>query len=419
MSQRGQQSATPDAERATDVQDAPDRVLTITNGRIVTPDAVIEGSVRVEGREIVAIGDAAPADAAAAHEAPDAAEAPDGDAATTIEADGRYVLPGLVDLHGDDIESHLHPRSGARMDTHMALASADRANVAAGITTKFNAISFELDPDADRSPELGAELTEAIDLADDLLADHRLHARCEVTQQACVEAVLEVVDAGHADLVSVMSHVPGKGQFRDVDAFLDYYRNSNDHTLEEAEEKIERRGSIDMATLRDRVETVVDRAHEAGAVTASHDDENPEEIASLAEAGVDISEYPITLETAERATDAGMAVAMGAPNLVRGESQWGNLKSREAIEAGVVDALVADYHPMSMLAAAFVDTGEPLPERVARVTANPARAVGLSDRGRIEPRARADLLVVDPEPTPTVARAIVAGEPVYRAEGSP
>jgi alpha-D-ribose 1-methylphosphonate 5-triphosphate diphosphatase len=108
---------------------------------------------------------------------------------------------------------------------------------------------------------------------------------------------------------------------------------------------------------------------------------------------------------------------MGAPNLVRGESQWGNLSTADAIDAGVVDVLVADYHPPSLLAAAFVDTGEPLPHRLRRVTTNPADAVGFDDRGRIEVGARADLLVVDPDPTPTVARALVAGRPVYRADG--
>jgi len=373
----------------------------VTDGRVITPDAVVEGDVRIEGKRIVAVGDV------------------DDDAATVVDAGGRYVLPGLVDLHGDDVESHLFPRSGARMDTHMALASADRANVAAGITTKFHAVSFELDEEKDRSPDLGAELAETVAASVDLVADHRLHARCEVTQQTCVEAVLDVVDQGHADLVSVMSHVPGKGQFRDTEAFLEYYRQSTDHSIEKARRRLERRGEVSMGTLRERVDRVVEAAHDAGAVTASHDDEEPAEVERLHEAGVDISEYPITLETARRASELGMTTAMGAPNLVRGESQWGNLRTGEAIEAGVVDALVADYHPMSLLAAAFVDTGETLPERVARVTANPADAADLPDRGRIDPGARADLVVVDPEPTPTVTRGFVAGKPVYRAEGSP
>ncbi|QPV63330.1 alpha-D-ribose 1-methylphosphonate 5-triphosphate diphosphatase [Halosimplex litoreum] len=389
----------PSAESVATAADE-DAAFAVTDARVVTPETVVDGGVRVESDRIVDVGEV------------------ETDGAVQIDADGRFVLPGLVDLHGDDIESHLHPRSGARMDTHVALAAADRSNLAAGITTKFHAISFETDPDSDRSPELGAELTEAVDAADDLMADHRIHARCEVTQPECVEAVLEVVEAGDADLVSVMSHIPGKGQFRDQEAFVEYYRDSADHTVEEAEEMIAERGDVEMATLRERVERVVDRAHDAGAVTASHDDEDPTEVERLAETGVDVTEYPITMETAERAADLGMTVAMGAPNLVRGESQWGNLETAAAIDAGVVDALVADYHPPSMLAGAFVDTGEPLPDRVARVTANPAAAVGLPDRGRIEAGARADLVLVDRDPSPTVHRAFVAGEPVYRAEGS-
>jgi alpha-D-ribose 1-methylphosphonate 5-triphosphate diphosphatase len=373
--------------------------VAVVGGHVVTPERVVEGGVRVEGDRIVDVG------------------AVDADADTVVEAEGRLVVPGLVDLHGDDIEQHLYPRSGARMSLPMALASADRANISAGITTKFHAISFERDEQADRSPELAATLTDAIVAAGDLLADHRLHARCEVSQAQCVDAVLEVVGNGDADLVSVMSHVPGKGQFQDVAAFKEYYENATDHTVAEAEEMIEQRTDIPMATLRDRVDRVVEAATEAGAVTASHDDEDPREVERLADSGVEITEYPITLETAERAAELGMTTAMGAPNLVRGESQWGNLSTADAIEAGVVDALVADYHPPSLLAGAFVDTGEPLPERVNRVSAIPADAVGFGDRGRIEAGARADLLVVDRDPTPTVARALVAGRPVYRAEG--
>ena len=372
--------------------------VAVVSGRVVTPERVIEGGVRIEGDRIIDVGSV------------------DGDADTVIEADDRFVIPGLIDLHGDDIERHLHPRSGVWMALPMALASADRANISAGITTKFHAISFERDDEADRSPELAATLTDAIVGADDLLADHRLHARCEVTQKQCVDAVLDVAENGDPDLVSVMSHIPGKGQFQDVEAFKQYYENAKDHTVAEAEEMIEQRTDISMATLRERVDRVVEAAHDAGAVTASHDDEDPAEVERLADSGVDITEYPITLETAERAADVGMTTAMGAPNLVRGESQWGNLSTADAIDAGVVDALVADYHPPSLLAAAFTDTGEPLPKRVRRVTANPADAVGINDRGRIEAGARADLLLVDRDPTPTVARALVAGRPVYRAE---
>lgn len=374
--------------------------VVVENGRVVTPESVVEGAVRVEDDRIADVGEV------------------DRHADAVVDARGQVVVPGLVDLHGDDIESHLHPRSGARMDTRMALVSSDRANVGAGITTKFHAISFQEEPEENRSPELATDVTAAVDDATDLVADHRIHARCEVTQAAAVEAVETVLEGGGADLVSVMSHIPGKGQFRDEAAFKEFYRGSENHTLAEAEQMIAERTDLGLETLRERVQRVLAVACERDVPAASHDDEDPAEVDWLAERGVAITEYPITLATAQRAADRGLTVAMGAPNLVRGESQWGNLRTADAIEAGVVDALVADYHPPSLLAAAFVDTGEPLHERVARVTSAPAAAVGLDDRGRIEPGARADLVVVDPEPTPTVTRALVAGRPAYRADPS-
>lgn len=373
----------------------------LTNARVVTPDSVLEGSVRIEGDRIAAVG---------SEVTPERGD-------DVVDADGQYLLPGLIDLHGDDIEGHLQPRNGARMDTAMALGAADRSNVAAGITTKYHAIAFENDPDEGRTTELATELTEAIESADSWMADHRIHVRCEVTQDEAVSAAIRDMHRDAVDLVSVMSHVPGKGQFADIEAFKEYYETSDRHTVEEAERFIEERTSISNDEIRDRVDRVIEQAHEDGVVTASHDDEDPQEVDRLHDSGVDIAEYPITLDTAKRANELGMTTVMGAPNLVRGESQWGNLTSMAAIEAGVLDVLCVDYHPMSLLVAPFVDTGEPLPDRVARVTKNPADAVGLSDRGRIEEGARADIVLVDTAETPTVSRAFVAGRGVYVAEG--
>jgi alpha-D-ribose 1-methylphosphonate 5-triphosphate diphosphatase len=368
----------------------------------VTPNSVVEGSVRIEDGAIVDVGRGV---------APDSSD-------ISLHADGQYLLPGLVDLHGDDIERHLRPRNGTRMETLMALGTADRENLAAGITTKYHAIAFENDPEEGRTTELAAELTRAIRSATSLLADHRIHVRCEVTQEEAVEAAMRDVERDAVDLVSVMSHIPGKGQFEDVEAFKQFYENSDRHTIEEAERFIEERASISMETVQTRIERIIQRAKKAGIVTASHDDEDPREVERLHETGVDISEYPITLETARRAHELGMTTVMGAPNLIRGESQWGNLESRTAIEADLLDVLCVDYHPQSLLAAPFVDTGESLPDRVARVTKNPADAVGLHDRGRIEGGARADLILVDTTDTPTVSRAFVNGEAVYRAEAN-
>jgi alpha-D-ribose 1-methylphosphonate 5-triphosphate diphosphatase PhnM len=72
----------------------------------------------------------------------------------------------------------------------------------------------------------------------------------------------------------------------------------------------------------------------------------------------------------------------------------------------------------SLLAGVFhlIDSGlVDLPSAVRMVTANPARAVGLSDRGEIRPGARADLIAVrrDRNGLATVETVWFGGDVVY------
>jgi alpha-D-ribose 1-methylphosphonate 5-triphosphate diphosphatase len=373
------------------------RAVALENGRIVTPTAVVEGSLLLEGDRIVGVNR-------------NALEADE-----RIDVDGSFVMPGLVDIHGDDIENQLFPRN-SRMDTDLALMATDRATLTAGITTKFHAIAFEDAPEDNRSTVLANELVDRIGDAS-LLADHRIHARCELTEAESVRRVQEVLQTDTVELVSLMSHIPGKGQFETEEQFKEYYVDSADHTEAEAEEAIKLRQSVSEDELNQRIEVVISEAEAAGVRVASHDDETAREVERLANHGVEISEYPITMDAAEQATELDLWTSMGAPNLVRGGSQWGNLGTAEAIGEDVVDILCADYHPPSLLKSPFVETGEPLPERVRRVTAAPAAAVGLMNRGRIEEGARADVIVVDPESGPCVEGVFVGGEEVFRTGG--
>lgn len=367
----------------------------LENARVVTPTGVIaDGAVVIESDRIRRVGGTGSAS----------------DVENRIDVGGRTVMPGLVDIHGDDIERHLFPRSEARVDTETALVAADRANLAAGVTTKYHAIAYEDAPEKRRSVDLGDELVERITTAEGLLGDHRVHARCEVSDPACTDAVVRAIDRESLDLVSLMHHAPGSGQFEDFEQFA---RRYGGETL--AQQLGERRCSALGDDAVDRIERVIDHAGDVGVTVASHDDDRPSTVEWMHERGVDICEYPVSAQAAGRARDLGMVTAMGAPNLVRGGSLWGNLNVREAIEAGLVDVLCSDYHPRSMLAAPFVETSASLADRVARVTSAPAAAMGLEDRGRIETGARADLIVVEPEPVPVVTNVFVAGSEVYRA----
>ncbi|MFB6080623.1 MAG: alpha-D-ribose 1-methylphosphonate 5-triphosphate diphosphatase [Haloferacaceae archaeon] len=379
------------------IGNAGNRTVTIENARIVTPHAYVQGGVAIDGDRIAAVGSV-----------PGARRADE-----RIDARGRLVLPGLIDLHGDDVERHLFPRTDSRVDAFTALTAADRATLAAGITTKFHAIAFEDAPDENRTIDLSRDLVDAFGTTR-LLADHRIHARCELATDS-LDATLGIVRDGRADLVSVMHHVPGEGQFDDRSGLVAHYVDDRGDDPDRAARRVDERLRTDDADLTARLRRVATAVDETGVPLASHDDGTSARVERMARHGATISEFPTRLAAARRADDLGLTTVMGAPNLVRGGSLWGNLAAGDAAAAGVLDVLCSDYHPPSLLAAAFVDTGEPLTERVARVTSAPADAVGMDDRGRIEPGARADLVLVDPDPGPTVDRAFVAGSEVYRA----
>jgi alpha-D-ribose 1-methylphosphonate 5-triphosphate diphosphatase len=370
----------------------------IRNGRVVTPSRVIEnGRVVVAGDRIVRI------DRGTTHSTRNE---------TVIDAGGGVVMPGLVDLHGDDIEEQFAPRSGAETDPATALATTDRMNVLHGITTKFHALAFEESPEDDRNLENAARLAQAVDRGADALGDNRVHARCELADESA-DAVAALIEDIDVDLVSVMHHAPGGGQY-DAESFERHYVEDRNWPAEAARSAAAERGEMDDVSRGRRITRIQGLARRADAPLASHDDECRDDVETMAGHGAAISEYPLTLDAARHAKALGLATVMGAPNLVRGGSLWDNLSAREAIEAGVLDALCSDYHPASLLAAPFVDTGESLSARVNRVTRNPADIAGLPDRGRLEVGARADLIVVDPSPTPTVERVFVAGAEAIR-----
>jgi alpha-D-ribose 1-methylphosphonate 5-triphosphate diphosphatase len=130
-------------------------------------------------------------------------------------------------------------------------------------------------------------------------------------------------------------------------------------------------------------------------VKASHDDATVEHIAEAVRDGIGVSEFPTTMAAARAAKTNGLVTVMGAPNLVLGGSQSGNVSAAELIEEGLLDCFSSDYVPTSLLSAAFLvhqQLGRPMSEAVAMVASTPARVLGLQDRGRIAVGLRADLV---------------------------
>jgi alpha-D-ribose 1-methylphosphonate 5-triphosphate diphosphatase len=372
------------------------RPFVIRNAKIVTADRVFPGSVTVEDGRIAEVSEAG------------------GDRAG-LDFDGDYLLPGLIELHTDHLETHFVPRPAVLWHAGSAVLSYDSQMAAAGITTVFDSFRVGRD-ESEWRDELGDSalaLAGAVARAAEaglLRAEHLTHLRCETPAPNVVDVLEAFLVERRVELVSLMDHTPGQRQFRDLEKYFVYYGGKSGRSREEVFEVARVRQQVGGARARMNRPRIVAIAKARGIALASHDDTTVEEVREAQADGVAIAEFPTTLEAAEASRTLGMATVMGAPNVVRGGSHSGNASGRDLAEAGALDILSSDYVPSALLMAAFRLRDVPavggLPGAIRMVTRTPAEATGLMDRGEIRPGLRADLLRVRTHEGEPVVRAV-------------
>ena len=105
------------------------REYVLTNAKLVLPDQVVEqGWVAVADGHIVEFGEGA---------APERG----------FDLEGDYLVPGLVELHTDHLESHFSPRPHVRWHALASVMAYDAQIAAAGITTVFDSLRAGSDVD--------------------------------------------------------------------------------------------------------------------------------------------------------------------------------------------------------------------------------------------------------------------------------
>ena len=318
---------------------------------------------------------------------------------------GDYLLPGLVELHTDNLEKHLSPRPGVDWPSASAVMSHDAQIIAAGITTVFDALSIgDVNPKGKRMQQLPG-MVDAIakaNAADMTRAEHRLHLRCEVCHPDTLSVFRDLVEQPLVQLVSVMDHSPGQRQFALESKYREYYMGKYHLSSEQMDAFIVEQVA-NSKTYSDRNRrAIVDICLARGLSVASHDDATLAHVEESAGYGMSIAEFPTTLEAAQGCRRLGMSVLMGAPNIVRGGSHSGNIAAATLAEEGLLDILSSDYYPASLMQAAFTlgaqldaadeSTGAGLARAVTTVSLAPARSAGLHDRGEIRVGLRADLI---------------------------
>lgn len=371
--------------------------IVLSNARLVLPDAVVEGSVAIRDGRIHDVS-AGPSAAAGAH-----------------DCEGDYLIPGLVELHTDNLERHLQPRPGVDWPRRAALAAHDGEFVSVGVTTVYDALRVG----SMREEEVGhyapavVEAIHALKRLGLLKADHYVHLRCEICSPRLVAEFDSVQQDGAPDpligLISLMDHTPGQRQFADVSKLRQYYQGKHGWSDEKMAGFIVKSKELQKEWAEPNLAAMVARAETGGFAVASHDDATEAHVADSVKAGATIAEFPTTLVAAQAGRAAGLKNLMGAPNLLRGLSHSGNVSAMDLAAEGLVDILSSDYAPAALMLAAFKlaeETDYGLSRAIACVSETPARAVGLSDRGAIAPGQRADLVRVYRAERLCVARAV-------------
>jgi len=353
-----------------------------TNGRIVLPDEVVNGTLITRDGAIVEVLEgrvASPAD----------------------DLEGDFLLPGLVELHTDHLENHYHPRPGVAWPAIPAVMAHDAQIVAAGITTVFDALRAGTFDPGDLSAHHARLLSSAISEAqrrDQLRASHFIHLRCELPCSDTAESAEMTAEAGPLHLISIMDHTPGARQFVSIEKFREYYLGKKLVLPELMDDYIAERQDMQARYAASNKAAILALAARMKVKLASHDDATEAHVEEAIADGVVIAEFPTTREAAQAAHRSGLAVLMGAPNVVRGKSHSGNISAAEVAASGHLDVLSSDYVPASLLPAVFrlaeSVPGISVPQAVRMITLNPAHAAGLDDRGAIEPDRRADLVQV-------------------------
>lgn len=366
--------------------------LVLTNARIVLADTVLDGSVRVDGGIITDIGPSS---------------------RTGHDLDGDYLIPGLVELHTDHLETHFAPRPKVRWNPVAAVQAHDAQIAASGITTVLDALRVGMDEHADLGATEMKTLADAIsagNAAGRLRAEHHIHLRCEVSAPDCLESFAVLQDDPQVRLASLMDHAPGQRQFASADAYRVYYQGKLKMSDAALDDFIQRRNAESIAHAGPHRRAIAEICRDKGIVIASHDDATRDHVEEAVTLGTDVAEFPTTLEAAKASRQAGMAILMGGPNVVRGGSHSGNVSARALAEAGLLDILSSDYIPFSMLQSAFslADNVEAisLARAIQMVTKRPAEAAGFHDRGEVAIGKRADFVQVRVEDGIPIVRTV-------------
>ena len=353
-----------------------------TNAQVVSPTEVSVGTVVARNGQIAQVSPG------------------ESRIASAIDLEGDYLIPGLVEIHTDNLEHNVMPRPAVMWPVAEAIIAHDAQMALSGVTTVFDALTVGgTHRNAFRAqllPKAVTFIAEAI-AQRRMRAEHYLHLRCEVSAADMMERLEPVAEHALVQLISIMDHTPGQRQWINVEQYR--YRNKTRLGLSEAEADslIQRKFAEQALYAESNRVAVLNVLNNRRLPLATHDDTTEADVDDAVRMGATISEFPTTEVAATAARSKGLSIVMGAPNVVLGGSHSGNVATAHLAARGELDILSSDYVPASLVQACWMlhrDLSIPLHVAIGMVTRHPARCVGLTDRGSIAVGQRADLVQI-------------------------
>lgn len=341
-----------------------------------------------------------------------------------IDCSGLYIIPGLIDIHSDMVETIIVPRKGLIFNNEIALHEADRQLIGHGITTIYHSISIANSTICNRKRTLS--VPQMIGIGDaikqynaQLLIHHRFHARLELNTIEAFESILQRMKSNTIHELSLMNHTPGQGQYASLDTFkVEIRKQYGDISESQMLSVIEECQAKPLLTS-DQISELLECATSMGIPVAFHDLETDDQLSFMKKYGIRIGEFPLSTSIAATAAADMVFNVVGAPNILRKGSHNKNASATELLKNGWAKIICSDYYSPALLPAIFMlpqISQIPLPEAISFATYYPAQAVHLDHTyGSIAPGKNADIIVVDDRSiVPKVLIAFVDGKKKYQ-----
>ncbi|MEM0900326.1 MAG: alpha-D-ribose 1-methylphosphonate 5-triphosphate diphosphatase, partial [Pseudomonadota bacterium] len=265
---------------STVVNYAPERVF--TNADIVLEDKVIRGTLVMRDGKLVAVDDSI--------------------SSVGEDLHGDLLIPGLIELHTDHLESHYNPRPGVTWNLMAAVQAHDAQIAASGITTVFDCLRIGSDEDGGFDDGEMRAMADAISDAQRngrLRSEHRIHLRCEVSAPNVMHQFEDFDDDERVGLVSLMDHAPGQRQFQTMEQYTLYYKTKRGLTDEQFNAFVSMRKAQSARYSKPHRKALATVCRERGIAIASHDDATVAHVDEARELNTSVAEFPTSFEAAE------------------------------------------------------------------------------------------------------------------------